>query len=128
MGNSMTQKWGHSMSERMGNSMTKRMGNRVGNRMGNGMGKRVGNGMRENRCGMSNSRRVGSSSLVADLRDKTIIVIGMVVDSLNTAIRKVDRVRSLHNTSAIIGLCLVEGSSRVVISNSIVVAVGGHLS
>merc|ERR1711892_40400 len=105
------------MSKRMGNSMTKRMGNSMSKRMGNSMGKRVGSGM-----------RVGSSSLVADLRDKTIIVIGMVVDSLGTAVRKVDRVRSLHNTSAIIGLCLVEGSSRVVISNSIVVAVGGHLS
>merc|ERR1712106_1074062 len=77
---------------------------------------------------MGNGLRVGSSSLVADLRDKTIIIIGVVVDSLCTAIRKVDRVRSLHNTSAIIGLCLVEGSSRVVISNSIVVAVGRHLS
>merc|ERR1712106_1221501 len=98
------------------------------------MRKRVGNGMRENRCGMSNNWSmgnglgIGSSSLVADIRDKTIIVIGMVVDSLCTAIRKVDRVRSLHNTSAIIGLCLVECSSRVVVSNSIVVAVGGHLS
>merc|ERR1712123_387098 len=104
--------------------MCKRMGNSMGKRVGNSMGDRVGNGMRENRCG----RRIGSSSLVADLRDKTIIIIGVVVDSLDTAIRKVDRVRSLHNTSAIIGLCLVEGSSRVVISNSIVVAVGGHLS
>merc|ERR1712106_1050605 len=109
-------------------------GNSMCKRVGNSMGKRVGNGMRENRCGMSNnwsmsnSWRVGSSSLVADFRDKTIIVIGVVVDSLDTAIRKVDRVRSLHNTSAIIGLCLVESSSRVVVSNSIVVAVGGHLS
>merc|ERR1711935_965443 len=125
---------GNSMSKRMGNSMCKRMGNSMCKRMGNGMGKRVGDGMRENRYGMSNnwsmsnSWRVGSSSLVADFRDKTIIVIGVVVDSLDTAIRKVDRVRSLHNTSAIIGLCLVESSSRVVISNSIVVAVGGHLS
>merc|ERR1711892_608771 len=118
----------------MGNSGCKRMGNSMGKRMGNSMGKRMGNGMRENRgsmsknWSMSNSLRVGSSSLVADLRDKTIIVIGVVVDSLCTAVRKIDRVRSLHNTSAIIGLCLVEGSSRVVVSNSIVVAVGGHLS
>merc|ERR1712106_233516 len=77
-----------------------------------------------NNWSMGNGLRISSSSLVADLRDKTIIVIGVVVDSLDTAIRKVDRVRSLHNTSAIIGLCLVEGSSRVVISNSIGRGVG----
>ena len=83
--------------------------------------------MGNNRC-MGNSRSVGSDSIIADIRDKAIIVIGMVVDGLDTSIRKVDRVGSLNNTIAIIGLSLVEGSSRVVISNSIVVAVGGHLS
>merc|ERR1711935_1261625 len=114
------------MGKRMGNSMSKRVGNSMGNRMGNGM--RENRGSMSKNWSMRHSRRVGSSSLVADFRDKTIIVIGVVVDSLDTAIRKVDRVRSLHNTSAIIGLCLVESSSRVVISNSIVVAVGGHLS
>merc|ERR1712106_825215 len=70
---------------------------------------------------------VGSGALIADLRDEAIIVVGVVVDSLDTAVREVDRVRSLNNTVAIIGLSLVEGSSRVVISDSIVVGVGGDL-
>merc|ERR1712203_863424 len=47
---------------------------------------------------------------------------------LGTAIRKVDRVGTFYNTSTIIGLSLVEGSTRVVISNSIGVRVGRGLS
>merc|ERR1712025_580132 len=52
----------------------------------------------------------------------------MIVHMLDASIRKVDRVGSLNNTSAVIGLSLVESCSRVVISNSIVVAVRRHLS
>merc|ERR1719382_1829628 len=52
----------------------------------------------------------------------------MIGNMLGTAIRKVDRVGTFHNTSAIIGLSLVEGSTRVVISNSIGVRVGRGLS
>merc|ERR1712106_1251437 len=77
---------------------------------------------------VGNSLRVGSSSLIADLGNKSIIVIGTVVHSLDTAIRKVDRVRTLNNTISIIRFSLVEGSIRVVISNSIVEAVGRDLS
>ena len=47
----------------------------------------------------------------------------MIVDMLGTAIRKVDRVGTFYNTSTIIGLSLVEGSTRVVISNSISISV-----
>merc|ERR1712168_1502856 len=75
-----------------------------------------------------NSFWVGGSSLIGDLRDKTVIVISTVLHSLDTTIRKVDRVGTLNNTISIIGLSLVEGSTRVVISNSIVVAVGRNLS
>merc|ERR1719516_233128 len=74
------------------------------------------------------SLRVGSSSLVADLRDEAIVVISAVVDSLDTTVGKVDRVRSLDNTVSIVGLSLLESSSRVVISDSVVVGVGGDLS
>merc|ERR1712123_37018 len=105
---------------RSGNSMGKRVGNKRG--MGNKGG--VGNNVPDNR----DSLGVGSCALIADLSDITIIVVGVVGDSLDTAVREVDRVRSLNNTVAIIGLSLVEGSSRVVISNSIVVGVGGDLS
>merc|ERR1712168_1135758 len=75
-----------------------------------------------------NSFWVGGSSLIGDLRDKTVIVISTVLHSLDTAVMKVDRVGTLNNTASIIGLSLVEGSTRVVISNSIVVAVGRDLS
>merc|ERR1739845_274332 len=98
------------------------------------MSYRVSDGMRQNwgsmgyKRSMSNSFRVGSSSFIGYLRNETIIVIGMVVNMLDTSIRKVDRVGSLNNTSAIIGLSLVECCSRVVISNSIVVAIRRHLS
>merc|ERR1712123_521662 len=105
---------------RSGNSMGKRVGEERG--MGNKRG--VGNNVPDNR----NSLGVGSRALIADLSDIAIIVVGVVGDSLDTAVREVDRVRSLNNTVAIIGLSLVEGSSRVVISNSIVVGVGGDLS
>merc|ERR1740131_335717 len=55
-----------------------------------------------NNWSMDNNFRISSSSIIADLRDKAIIVIGMVVDMLDTSIRKVDRVRSFYNTSSII--------------------------
>ena len=51
----------------------------------------------------------------------------MIFDMLDTAIRKVDRVGTINNTSTIIGLSLVEGSTGVVISNSISVSVGRGL-
>merc|ERR1712106_105911 len=99
---------------------TNSMGKRVGKDRGVGNKRSVGNN--------GESLGVGSGALIADLRDEAIIVVGVVVDSLDTAVREVDRVRSLNNTVAIIGLSLVESSSRVVISDSIVVGVGGDLS
>ena len=93
----------------------------------------------DNRSSMSDSNRVGDSmdhrgsmgngsSRVGDLSDVAIIVVGMVVDSLDTAVRKVDRIGSLNNTGAIVALGLAEGSARVLVSHSIVVGVGGDLS
>jgi len=134
MGNSMGNRVGNSMCKGSSNSMSNRVGNRMCERSSNSMSNRVSDGMRQNwgsmgyNRSMSNSLRVGSSSFIGNLRNETIIVIGMVVHMLDTSIRKVDRVGSLNNTSAIIGLSLVESCSRVVISNSIVVAVRRHLS
>ena len=93
----------------------------------------------DNRSSMSDSNRVGDSmdhrgsmgngsSRVGDLSDVAVIVVGVVVDSLDTAVRKVDRVGSLNNTGAIVALGLAEGSARVLVSHSIVVGVGGDLS
>merc|ERR1740124_77345 len=77
---------------------------------------------------MSNSVSIGSNTIIGNISNISIIIIGMVVDSLDTSIRKVDRVGALYNTSTIIGFSLVEGSTRVVISNSIGVGVGRGLS
>merc|ERR1711868_156780 len=71
---------------------------------------------------------VGGSSLISDISNITIIVIGMIVDMLDSAVRKIDRVGSINNTSSIIVLSLLESSTRVVISNSIGVRVWGRLS
>merc|ERR1719431_1723201 len=77
---------------------------------------------------MSNSVGICSNTIISDISNITIIIIGMIFDMLGTAIRKVDRVGTFYNTSTIIGLSLVEGSTRVVISNSIGVRVGRGLS
>jgi hypothetical protein len=77
---------------------------------------------------VGNSVSISSNTIISHISNITIIIIGMVVDMLDTAIGKVDRVGSLDNTGTIIGLSLVEGSTRVVISNSIGVRVGRDLS
>merc|ERR1711983_404105 len=77
---------------------------------------------------MSNSVGIGSNTIISDISNISVIIIGMIVDMLDTAIRKVNRVGTFYNTSTIIGLSLVEGSTRVVISNSIGVRVGRGLS
>merc|ERR1712203_774180 len=83
---------------------------------------RVGNSM-DDRSGVSHS-----SSGVGDLGDVTVIVVGVVVDGLDTAVGKVHRVGALNNTGAIVALRLAEGSARVLVSHSVVVGVGGDLS
>merc|ERR1712123_177031 len=65
---------------------------------------------------MSNSVTIGRNTVISHISNISIIVIGMVVDSLDAAIRKIDRVRALDNTGTIIGLSLVEGSTRGVLS------------
>merc|ERR1712106_237409 len=77
---------------------------------------------------MSNSVSIGSNTIIGNISNITIIIIGMIVDMLSTAIRKVDRVWSFYNSGTIIGLSLAESSTRVVISNSIGVRVGRWLS
>jgi len=71
---------------------------------------------------------VGWGSLISDISNITIIVIGVILDSLDSTIGKVDGVLTINNTSSIIVLSLVESSTRVVISNSVGVRVWGHLS
>merc|ERR1712106_562415 len=77
---------------------------------------------------MSNSVAIGRNTVISHISNISIIVIGMGVDSLDAAIGQIDRVRALDNTGTVIGLSLVESSTRVVISNSIGVRVGRDLS
>ena len=88
-------------------------------------GSSVGN---SNRVGNSMGNRGNSSSRVGNLSNVTIVVVGVVVDGLGTAVREVHLVRALNNTGAIVALSLAEGSTRVLVSNSVVVGVGGDLS
>merc|ERR1719346_827645 len=86
-----------------------------------------------NNWGMDSVSNWGSSSvmwlsLIGDISNITIIVVGVVLDVLDSAVGKVDRVFSINNTSSIIVLSLLESSTRVVISNSIGVRVWGRLS
>merc|ERR1719153_1335932 len=76
----------------------------------------------------SNSVSIRSNSIISNISNISIIIISVICDVLDAAIRKVDRVGTFYNTSTIIGLSLVEGSTRVVISNSIVVRVGRGFS
>ena len=48
------------------------------------------------------------SSLIGDISDKSIISIGGVLDSLDSAIGKSNRVRSLDIAVSIVGFLLVE--------------------
>merc|ERR1712122_157830 len=86
-----------------------------------------------NNWGMDSVSNWGSSSvmwlsLIGDISKITIIVVGVILDVLDSAVGKVDRVFSINDTSSIIVLSLLESSTRVVISNSIGVRVWGNLS
>ena len=87
-------------------------------------GSSVGN---SNRVGNSMGNRGNSSSRVGNLSNVSIVVVGVVVDGLDTAVREVHLVGALNNTGAIVALGLAEGSARVLVSNSVVVGVGGDL-
>merc|ERR1719322_1484273 len=70
---------------------------------------------------------VGSGSLIGDISNISIITIGSVGHSLDSAIRKSNSVGSLNIAGSIRCLLSIEGSLGVVISNSVGVGVGGDL-
>ena len=97
------------------------------NRMGDS--NRTSDGMANNTMANSDRNiRVGGSAVVGDLGNVAIGVIGMVGDVLDPAVGKVDGVGAVPETSSIVGLSLLEGSSRELISHTILVRVGGDLS
>merc|ERR1719232_1417040 len=93
-----------------------------GGGVGNNGGMVSGGGVGDN----GGSSIVGLS-LIGHISNIAIIVVGMVLDMLDPAVRKVDRVLAINNTGTIVVLSLLEGSSGVVISNSICVGVGRDL-
>ena len=70
---------------------------------------------------------VGSSAFVGNLSDIAVVVVDVVVDMLNPAVRKSNGVRSLSDTVAIVRLRSLEVGFAVVISHGVVVGVGGNL-
>merc|ERR1719483_2022461 len=97
----------YSMSKSMSNSNT--MSKTVSNSYSMSKSNTMPNNSR-----VSNSVCIGSNTIISNISNISIIIIGMVVDMLDTSIRKIDRVGALYNTSTIIGLSLVEGSTRIV--------------
>jgi hypothetical protein len=65
---------------------------------------------------------------VGHIGNITVIVVGVVGDSLDSAVGKVDRVGPSNNTISVILFLLVEGGTTVVVSNGVGVLVRGGLS
>merc|ERR1711971_1427333 len=66
-------------------------------------------------------------AFVCHLSNIALKVIGVVVDVLDPAVGKVDRVMSLPASCSIAMLLLIKTSASVAVSNSIVVVVGNYL-
>merc|ERR1712112_576305 len=80
-----------------------------------------------NRSSVSRGIGILSSSVIGDLSDISTIGIGVVVDMLGTAVREVDIVRTLGIASSVTGLSSIEIGGGVVVSDGVVVCVGGDL-
>ena len=87
----------------------------VGNSVHNGVGNSVG-------------LRVGGSAGVLNCGNVAGQVVGVVGDGLDPAVGEVDRVRSGHGTGAIVGFTLAESCAGVVVSDGVLIGVGGGLS
>merc|ERR1712183_1224406 len=74
--------------------------------------------------GIGRSIRVSSDSIISDISDISVVVVGGVLDMLGTTIGKSNIIRSRDNTGSISSLSSVEVSLGVVISNSVLVGIG----
>jgi len=100
----------------------------MGNWMGNDRGGVVGGSWVVGGSVGDGGRVVVGLSAVGHIGNITVVVVGVVGDSLDSAVGKVDRVGSSNNTISVILLLLVEGSTTVVISHGVGVLVGRGLS
>merc|ERR1712126_774378 len=71
--------------------------------------------------------RIDSCALIGDQSYVAIGVIGVIVDMLDPAVRKSHRVRTLGIASSVTGLGSTEVRVGVVVSDGVVVCVGGDL-
>ena len=85
---------------------------------------RVGDSMANNRSNI----RVDSSAIVGDLGNVAVGIVSVVVDVLDPAVGEVDRVGSIPEAGSIVGLGLLEGSARELVSHTVLVGVGGDLA
>jgi len=76
---------------------------------------------------VSHSFRICGSSIVGDLGHVAVVVVDVVVDVLDAAVRESHGVGTLGVTCAITGLGSIEVRVGVVVSHSILVGVGGDL-
>merc|ERR1719347_1325076 len=81
----------------------------------------------DNRGSVSRGIGILSSAVIGDLSDISIVGIRVVVDMLGAAVRKVNIVRTLGIASSVTGLGSIEVGGGVVVSNGVVVCVGGDL-
>merc|ERR1712243_425827 len=79
--------------------------------------------------GSVNNRGIGilSSSVIGDCSDVSVDGVGGVANMLGAAVRKVDTVRTFGTASSVTGLCSIEVGGGVVVSDGVVVCVGGDL-
>ena len=112
----------YSSNNSMGNSSNNSMANSSNKAMSNSSNHTVSNSVAN-----SNSLRVDSSALVGHLSHISVNIVGVVVDVLDTAVRKVDGVGALPGSSAIVRLRGIKASSRVVVGHSVLVGEGGNL-
>merc|ERR1712201_66836 len=90
---------------KMSNTVTKSNTMSNDSRVSNSMSNWVSNNSRmsNSMCNwVSNNVGIRSNTIISDISNITIIIIGMIVNMLDTAIRKVNRVGTFYNTSTII--------------------------
>jgi len=80
-----------------------------------------------NRGSVGRGIGIGSSTVIGDLSHVSVVVVHMVVDMLGAAVRKSHGVRAFSLAGSVARLSSVEVGVGVVVSDGIVVCVGGDL-
>merc|ERR1711989_259282 len=87
----------------------------------------MGNSVADHSVSNTNNVRVGGSAIIGDLGDVASGVVGVVVHVLDATVGEVDRVGAIPHTSAVVRLGLLESGAGVVVVDTVLVGVGGHL-